>query len=84
MAIDETKFLALSRALGDLPLGENKFSFHAVRYRFFYDSSPRKHNCTYARLTRQYFESEGEKQKLLDLLLTIPGTERIQKLLGEL
>jgi len=84
MAVDQTKFLELSRALQDLPLGPDKYSFHAVRYKFFYDNSPRKHNCTYARLTRQYFETEKEGERLRPLLLGIKGTEHALKLLGEL
>jgi hypothetical protein len=84
MAVDERKFLALSRALNDLPLGDQKFSFHAVRYKFFYDNSPRKHNCTYARLTRQYFENEKEIEVLRPILLSIPNAEYALKILGEL
>ncbi len=82
--MDENKFLQLSRALQALPLGDQKYNFHAVRYKFFYDNSPRKHNCTYARLTRQCFLRDGEKERLLTVLQAIPDTEQIQKILGEL
>lgn len=84
MAVDQSKFLELSRALQNLPLGDNKYNFYAVRYKFFYDNSPRKHNCTYARLTRQYFETENESETLRSLLVGLPGTEYALKLLGEL
>jgi hypothetical protein len=49
------EFLQLSRTINriQLPtdLHRDLLEFSAARYAFFYDSSPRKHNCTYCRLT---------------------------------
>lgn len=67
MAVDPTKFLELSRALNTLPL-EDKYTYHACRYKFFYDNSPRRHNCTYAKLTRTKFLEEQEGPKLITVL----------------
>ena len=80
--VDPVKFLAFSRLIHELPL-ENKYNYHAVRYKFFYESSPRKHNCSYARLTRQHFETSGEATLLEQELLLLQATEAL-RLLKEL
>ncbi len=69
--VDPQKFLEFSRALNTLPLGSAKFQYHAVRYKFFHDNSPRKHNCTYAVLTRKAFMTEQEGLTLVPVLQSL-------------
>jgi hypothetical protein len=76
LAVDPTKFLELSRALNALPLAD-KFTYHAVRYKFFHDNSARRHNCTYAKLTRQQFVAEQEGPKLEAVLRQLGADQAI-------
>lgn len=45
-------------------------TYHIIRYKFFYDNSSRKHNCTYSKMTYIKFWEENEKDKILFILKT--------------
>lgn len=81
--MNEENFLKLSYLLHDLPL-KNKLNLHIIRYKYFYKNSLKGHNCTYAKMTRNAFLKENEKEMVLAQLRTIPDTEKIIVMLEEL
>lgn len=64
------EFLLISRELNKLQFTD-KMNYHIVRYKFFYDNSARKHNCTYAKMTYIKFWEENEREKLIEILIKL-------------
>lgn len=67
--------------------GTEKLSFHLTRYKYFYENSTQKHNCTYAKKTKELFLREKELDKVLLFLSQIESsvlTEDIKRRLLEL
>ena len=67
-------FLQVSRLMNKLP-GTDKFNFHLTRYKYFYDNSSKKHNCTYAQQTLQAFLTSNEKEKVIGFLQAYDANE---------
>ena len=57
--------------------------FHAYRYKFFVDNSPRGRHCRYARATLRMYVLDQERQELLQYLQAVPAPQSILDLLDE-
>lgn len=60
---------------------EDFLGFHAYRYKFFVDTSPRGRHCRYAAACIKLHKLDGERESLLDFLASLtPAVPRLQAL----
>jgi hypothetical protein len=66
--MEHKRMYALSAALHQLTPCEQLLGFHAYRYKFFVDGSPRSSKCRYAVATIRMYCQDDEQQQLREYL----------------
>lgn len=74
-------FIELSKAIFKILDREEAFRYHIIRYRFFYEGSPKRDRCTYAIQSKKLFIELKEYDILFKRLTELGHIELAKEVL---